>query len=81
MGILRWLQADRQQFGHQDEVVYVWQRLKLMQVFFSNTEDNAISMPLTCLLPKVGHIHFQLVQRTLYMLNKFEFYLKQHILC
>jgi hypothetical protein len=33
MGILRWLQADRQQFGHQDEVVYVWQRLKLMQVF------------------------------------------------
>ena len=32
-GILRCLQADRQQFGHQDEVVYVWQRLKLVQVF------------------------------------------------
>jgi len=72
MGILRWLQADRQQFGHQDEVVYVWQRLKLMQVF-SKTEDNAITMLLACLLPKVGRIYCQLVQRTLYKLNKFEF--------
>jgi hypothetical protein len=32
MGIHRLLQADRQQFGHQDEVDCVWQRLKLVQV-------------------------------------------------
>jgi len=32
VGIFRWLQADRQQFGHQDEGVYVRQRLELVQI-------------------------------------------------
>jgi len=48
--------------------------------FFNNTEDNAITMLLACLLPKVGHIYCQLVQRTLYKLSKFEFYLTYSML-
>ena len=35
VGVLRWLQADRQQFGHQDDVVYVWQR-KLVQICYQD---------------------------------------------
>jgi len=73
MGNLQCLQADRHKFGHQDEVVYVWQRLKLVQGC-DKAKENAITTLLACLLPKICRILCHLMHCTLYTLKKYEFY-------